>query len=178
MSPFLIGVILDCWVSWLISLLERAIPTFLGVLLAFGLARWWEKRSEGKQKENLKVQFRSEIVTCIDNLRAMKGQFAPTAVWEAATGAGMLRLLSPEQAIQLSRAYAAIGNYNYESTNSRRLAERVRVEANISVRRPIEEELDRVVKERNNLAKSCLRTIRALTWLIDPQTVPVIQDPQ
>ena len=164
---------MDCWISWvlhwiyqwiywLLSILAQFLPTFLGVLLAFALTRWWEKRSEREQKDKLKRAFKSELDICMDKLRPMNGQYVPTIVWEGAVGSGVLRLLSPEEVIRLSNVYAGFRNYNYEATNSRRLAERQRITPNIHDKQSIKEELKRVVVIRNHMAKSCMGAIEQL----------------
>ena len=98
----------------------------------------------------------------MDKLGPMNGQYVPTTIWEGAVGSGILRFLSPEEAIRLSNVYAGFRNYNYEATNTRRLAEQARTTRNIHDKQPIILELNLVIAERNRMAKSCMGAIEQL----------------
>lgn len=92
--------------------------TFLGILTAFGLRRWWDWRKDNQNRKKLKESLKNELETCMSLLTG-EGMLLPTMMWNSTVTSGDVKLISYDERTQLSSVYFEIENHNYEAKRVR-----------------------------------------------------------
>ena len=94
------------------------VESFLGILAAFGLRRWWGWRKDSQNRKKLKESLKNELEKCMSLLKG-EGMLIPTKMWNSTVTSGDVKLLSFNERTQLSSIYFEIENHNYEAKRVR-----------------------------------------------------------
>jgi hypothetical protein len=123
-TPSLQGPVIPTWVPSLggLPINSPLVGSFLGVVLAFALNYIYKFAQDYKSKMYYKNSIKLEIELCIKRL-SIVGDLLPSDRWTATLNSGAMRFFSVSEADELSRAYEAIRNYNYEAHRTRDLGE-------------------------------------------------------
>lgn len=94
------------------------VPTFFGVLAAFGL-QWLAKRYDRrKDKQQFLQEVRKELASC-SKLLTGEGRLLPTDMWESEKASGWLSLIKHEVKTQFASIHFRIECDNYEAEKVR-----------------------------------------------------------
>lgn len=97
------------------------IPTFFGLLAAFGL-QWLGKRYDRrKERQQFLQEIRKELESC-SKLLFGEWQLLPTDMWESGKASGWLSLIRHEVKTQFASIYFRIEGHNYEAENVRQVS--------------------------------------------------------
>jgi hypothetical protein len=106
--------------------LQLFLPSFLGVLAAFGLEHLWSYAGDRRARADLLRGIKDELEQGKERLDELQGKLVPRDSWESAINSGQAMLLKHEVRSQIRRLYFAIDNYNYEIKLVRQLKEQAR----------------------------------------------------
>lgn len=94
------------------------VPTFFGVLAAFGL-QWLAKRyDKRKDRQQFLQEVRKELESC-SKLLTGEGHLLPTDMWESGKASGWLSLVKHEVKTKFASIYFRIECHNYEANRVR-----------------------------------------------------------
>lgn len=103
------------------------LSSFGGILVAFGMDRWWEKRQNNKRRKRALNLILGELKEC--SIKEV-GHLMPTDVWETIVNSGRTMLLDEKRLVlkkidlfSLTRVYNKIRNLNYEAQGVNRFRE-------------------------------------------------------
>jgi len=98
----------------IIEIIFLFMPTFLGVLAAFGLERLWGSYRDGENRKKLKESLKNELESCVEQLTG-EGSLLPTKMWNSSVISGDVRLFRFNERTQLAAIYFEIENHNFDA---------------------------------------------------------------
>jgi hypothetical protein len=155
------------------NFLPSAVGSLLGVLVGFGVNRWWDDRLKGETQTNLLSSLHDELNYNKDRLgRDERGELKihllKREVWEGATASGLTTsLLESNVLIQLATRFFSIGVHNHDAERIRDLAEAAseyQGEAKAAIERRREMLKATLEKFDENLAKDIEATLKEDFW--------------
>ena len=94
------------------------LPSFFGVLAAFGFQRVWQKYQDSNDRQKLLQGFKAELEKCSKFLVG-DGNLCPIYMWKLGIATGLLKLLSFEVKEELASIYFRLECHNYEAEKVR-----------------------------------------------------------